>query len=104
MAQSKQATKADLKNTLKEDHPVTYKLQDTLHDSVDTLADKVGTAEESLRETAHSSSETLAKKQGEIEDKWNKSAVKKYATENPIAAAGIAFTVGMLVSSLLKRK
>ncbi len=58
MAQSKQATKADLKNTLKEDHPVTDKLQDTLHDSVDTLADKVGSAEEAIRETAHSSSET----------------------------------------------
>jgi len=104
MAQSKQATKADVKNTAKEEHPVTDKLQDTLHDSVDTLAEKVSAAEESLRETAHNSSETLTKKQSEIENKWNKSAVKKYATENPVAAAGIAFTVGMLVSSLLKRK
>ena len=104
MAQSKQATKAELEKTIQEEHPVTDKLQGTLHSSVDTLAGKAGKAEQTIRETAQSSSETLAQKQSEIEDKWNKSSVKKYAVENPVATAGIAFTVGMLVSSLLKRK
>lgn len=107
MPQTKQAvkeTKETVKNAVKQEHPVTDALQANLHDSVDTLAEKAGSAEERIRETAQSSSESLAKKQSEIEDKWNKSAVKKYAVENPVATAGIAFTVGMLVSSLLKRR
>ncbi|TEW54874.1 DUF883 domain-containing protein [Psychromonas sp. RZ22] len=100
MAQSKKTTNTDAKD----EHPVTDKLQDSLHNSIDTLSEKVASIEETLREKAHTSSETLAEKQVEIEDKWNSSAIKKYAAENPLATAGIAFTVGMLVSSLLKRK
>tara|TARA_R110002050_G_scaffold191458_1_gene326214 strand:+ start:719 stop:1021 length:303 start_codon:yes stop_codon:yes gene_type:complete len=97
-------TETVLKNVAQQDHPVADKLQNTLHDSVDALADKVGSAEEVIRETAQSSSATLAKKQIEIESKWNNSVVKKYATENPIATAGLAFSAGMLISALLKRK
>jgi ElaB/YqjD/DUF883 family membrane-anchored ribosome-binding protein len=104
MSATKKAVSTPAKKTIQEDHSVTDKLQDSLHHSVDVLAEKVGSAEESIRETAHNSSETFVKKQSEIEDKWNKSAVKKYAIENPIASAGIAFSVGVLVSSFLKRK
>jgi len=104
MPQSKKETKAELKNTIQQEHPVADKLQSTLHESVDTMAGKVGTAEEAIRETAQSSSATLIKKQAEIESKWNNSAVKKYAAENPIATAGLAFSAGMLISALLKRK
>ena len=104
MPQSKQETKAEVKKSLQQEHPVADKMQNTLHESVDTLAQKVGSAEETLRETAQNSSENFVQKQMEIEDKWNKSAIKKYATDNPVATAGIAFSVGMLVSSLLKRR
>ena len=104
MSPSKQASKDTLKKNLTAEHPVADKLKDTLHGSVDTLAEKVGTAEETIRETAQSSSETLAAKQNELEAKWNPSTVKKYATENPVVTAGIAFSVGMLVSAFLKRK
>jgi len=104
MSQSKPATKPVVDETLKAEHPVADKIKGTLHQSVDTLVQKVGSAEETLRGTAQSSSENLALKQIEIQEKWNSSPIKKYAIENPVAAAGIAFSVGMLVSSLLKRK
>ena len=85
-------------------HPVADKVQDTLHESVDTFAQKAATTEERLREAAQSGSENLAAKQQEVQAKWDQSAVKKYATENPIATAGIAFAAGVLVTSLLRRK
>ena len=52
MSPSKQASKDTLKKNLTAEHPVADKLKDTLHGSVDTLAEKVGTAEETIRETA----------------------------------------------------
>jgi ElaB/YqjD/DUF883 family membrane-anchored ribosome-binding protein len=104
MPQSKKETKAPVKNVIQPEHPVADKLQGTLHESVDTMAGKVGSAEEAIRETAQSSSETLTRKRSELESSWNNSAVKKYATENPIATAGLAFSAGMLISALLKRK
>ncbi len=104
MSPSKQVSKEAAKKNLTNEHPVADKLKDTLHESVDTLTAKVGNAEEVLRDTAQSSSETLAAKQMEMEAKWNASSVKKYATENPVVTAGIAFSVGMLVSAFLKRK
>jgi len=88
----------------KSTHPVSDKVQDTLHESVDTLAQKAASTEDRLRSAAQSSSETLAAKQEEVQAKWDKSSVKKYATENPIATAGIAFAAGVLLTSILRRK
>ena len=65
-------------------HPVSDKVQNSLH--------------------AHSGSENIAAKQQEVQEKWHQSAVKKYATENPIATAGIAFAAGVLLTSILSRK
>ena len=88
----------------KSTHPVSDKVQDTLHESVDTIAEKVASTEDKLRDAAQSGSESLAAKQKEMQDKWQQSAVKKYATENPVATAGIAFAAGVLLTSLLRRK
>jgi len=88
----------------KSTHPVSDKVQDTLHESVDTIAEKAASTEDKLREAAQSGSENLAAKQKEMQDKWQQSAVKKYATENPVATAGIAFAAGVLLTSLLRRK
>lgn len=85
-------------------HPVSDKVQNSLHESVDTLAQKAASTEERLRDAAQSSSESFAAKQHEVQEKWQQSAVKKYATENPIATAGIAFAAGVLLTSLLSRK
>jgi len=88
----------------KNDSPVSDKIKDTLHTSVDTLADKAAQTEKSLRDGTRKGSETLSAKQRELEEKWEQSPVKKYATENPIATAGIAFAAGVLLTSILKRR
>lgn len=85
-------------------HPVATKVKDALHESVDALAERAAATEESLRETAQNSSENFTEKQAELSNKWNNSSVKQYATENPVATAGIAFAAGMLFSTFLKRK
>lgn len=88
----------------KSTHPLSDKVQNTLHESVDTLAEKAASTEDRLRHAAQSSSENLAAKQQEVQEKWEQSSVKKYATENPIATAGIAFAAGVLLTSILRRK
>jgi len=88
----------------KSTHPIADKVQGTLHESVDTLAQKAASTEDRLRNAAQSSGESLAAKQAEVKEKWEQSSVKKYATENPVATAGIAFAAGVLLTSLLRRK
>ena len=85
-------------------HPVSDKLQDTLHSSVDKFAQTAGRAEENLRSTAADSAENFAAKKRLAEQKWKASPVRQYAIENPLAAAGIAFAAGMLITSILRRK
>ncbi|GFD67845.1 hypothetical protein KUL156_04580 [Alteromonas sp. KUL156] len=85
-------------------HPVTDQLKDSLHASVDKLADSAGIAEENIRKTASSSAESMAERKRLAEQKWQASKVRNYAIENPLATAGIAFAAGMLVTSLLRKK
>ncbi len=103
MSQSNQGTNNNLKTAAESTHPVADKLKDTLHGSVDTLAEKAAATEASLRESATKGSENFNAKQKELEAKWEHSGIKKYATENPVATAGIAFAAGMLLSSILRR-
>ncbi|GGF67090.1 DUF883 domain-containing protein [Alteromonas lipolytica] len=84
-------------------HPMTDKLQSTLHESLDTIAEKAASAEQSLRESASESAENLAERRKLMKQKWLGSSVRNYAVENPVAAAGITFAAGMLVATLLKR-
>lgn len=84
-------------------HPVTDKLQDSLHSSVDTLAEKAALAEDKVRTSASDSAETINARKRLAKQKWYASGVRQYATDNPVAAAGIAFAAGMLVTSLLKK-
>ena len=83
--------------------PVTSKASAALHKTVDTLAEKAAGTEEKLRTTATHSAESIAAQQQQIQDKWQNSKVRNYATENPLATAGIAFAAGVLLSSLLRR-
>ncbi|MCW8090283.1 DUF883 domain-containing protein [Alteromonas sp. ASW11-130] len=85
-------------------HPVTDKLKDTLHSSVDKLAGSAGRAEENLRKSAHDSAENWEKRKGEAEQKWQSSSIRKYAIENPLTTAGIAFAAGMLLTSIFRSK
>ncbi|MEG3768349.1 DUF883 domain-containing protein [Alteromonas sp. 14N.309.X.WAT.G.H12] len=85
-------------------HPYTDKAQETLHSSVDKLASSAAKAEENLRASAADSAENMAERKAQLDAKWKRSGVRKYAIENPIATAGIAFAAGMLVTSLLRKK
>jgi ElaB/YqjD/DUF883 family membrane-anchored ribosome-binding protein len=104
MSTSKQAAREDAKATGNSKHPVADKVKDTLHESVDALAARAAVTEKSLREGAQNGSDNFAEKQAELQAKWNDSSVKRYASENPITTAGIAFAAGMLFTAILKRK
>ncbi|MCU7555855.1 DUF883 domain-containing protein [Alteromonas sp. ASW11-19] len=85
-------------------HPMTDKLQETLHSSVDKLAGTASVAEENLRDTASASAENMAARQRLAKQKWQASSIRKYAVENPVAAAGIAFAAGMFLTSILRKR
>ncbi|MGP9800285.1 DUF883 domain-containing protein [Rheinheimera sp. NSM] len=86
--------------------PVTAKASEAAHHAVDAMAEKAATAEDTLRKTAASSQETLAHKQEEIKQQLQStySKSREFAAQNPLAAAGIAFAAGILVSTLLRRR
>uniref|UniRef100_UPI004047E0BC DUF883 domain-containing protein n=1 Tax=Rheinheimera sp. TaxID=1869214 RepID=UPI004047E0BC len=86
--------------------PVTEKASEATHHAVDAVAAKAANAEDTLRKTAASSQETLAHKQEEIKQQLQSgySRSREFAAQNPVAAAGIAFAAGMLVSTLLRRR
>ncbi|MEH6712912.1 MAG: DUF883 domain-containing protein [Paraglaciecola polaris] len=103
MENAKTATSTS-KTTAKTDSPISKKAQDALHDSVDAVADKAARAERSVRDTAHRSAESLGETQEKVLKQWNGSQVRRFATENPVATVGIAFTAGMLLTSLLRKR
>ena len=86
------------------DSPIADKVSETLHHSVDSLAEHTSVAEEKLRQAASSSVETMTDKQQQAKDYWDNSAVGKYTKENPVKTAGIAFAAGMLLTTLLRKK
>ncbi|GAA5141348.1 hypothetical protein GCM10025767_28630 [Thalassotalea piscium] len=105
MANSNTAKSTNVNDSVnKNSSPIAEKVTDTLHSSVDSLGESVSKAEKNVRQAATASSETLAKKQAKLKSSWDHSQVKKYAVENPVATAGIAFAAGALLTSLLKRK
>ena len=92
-------------NTSKEQgHPVTDQLKESLHQSVDKLADNASIAEENIRRTATSSAANMSERKRLAEQKWQASKLRNYAIENPVATAGIAFAAGVLVTSLFRKK
>ncbi|MEC7699909.1 MAG: DUF883 domain-containing protein, partial [Pseudomonadota bacterium] len=48
--------------------------------------------------------ENMSARKRLAQQKCQASNVRKYAIENPVATAGIAFAAGMLVTSLLRKK
>lgn len=97
----------NVKNTSgeKKEPLVAETLANAAHEAVDSVTKKASAAEESIRSTASESSEAIqekletAKKDlGELSAK-----VERYARTNPLAAAGIAFVAGIVVTSVLRR-
>ena len=85
-------------------HPVADQIASTLHASVDSLHQSAATTESSLRDKQVASGKAFDQKRKAFEKSWNTSGVKKYAVENPVKTAGIAFGIGMLASMLLRKK
>jgi hypothetical protein len=110
MAQAKQgnSTSSAAQSKSAEDtqsaHPFADKIKDTLHQSVDTLSEKAVEAEKGIREKASKGSENIEEQRSQAESSWNKSSVKRYAVENPVATAGIAFAAGALLASFFRSK
>ncbi|RVT45050.1 DUF883 domain-containing protein [Rheinheimera sediminis] len=107
MATSQSATEqatSKSKNAL--NSPVTEKAVEAAHHVVDAIAEKAATAEDILRKTAADSQETLTDKQDEIKQQLqlSYSKTRDFAVQHPLAAAGIAFAAGVLLTTLLRRK
>ena len=85
-------------------HPVADQMADSLHSSVDSFHQSASKTEEALREKGQNSSAALADKRRELERSWETSGVKKFAVENPVKTAGIAFSLGMLATMILRKK
>lgn len=84
--------------------PIADKVTQTLHKSVDNLAEHASVAEDKIRKTATTSAQSMGEKQQQAKQYWDGSAVGKYTKEHPVATAGIAFAAGMLLSTFLRRK
>ena len=95
-------TTAKVQTAVESDTPLTEKARDALHHSVDAMAEHAAKAEGAVRDTAGKSAESLNATQEKYVSQWNASQVKKFASENPIATAGIAFAAGMLLTTLLR--
>ncbi|MBQ4797545.1 DUF883 domain-containing protein [Pseudoalteromonas sp. MMG006] len=97
--------KPELKQTESE-APFTEKATSVAHEAVDALSSKASVAESSVRKGASSSAEALSEKQLIAREKLSECTTKTraFASENPLATAGIAFAAGMLLTSLLRRK
>jgi ElaB/YqjD/DUF883 family membrane-anchored ribosome-binding protein len=102
--QTAKNTSAKANTSNEQGHPVTDQLKESLHQSVDKLADNASVAEENIRRTATSSAENMSERKRLAEQKWQASSVRNYAVENPVATAGLAFAAGMLVTSLFRKK
>ncbi len=99
----KTSTNTETKRGSESSGTVSKSVSDALHSSVDGLAARMETTEKSLRELAGQYSEILSEKQKELMEQWQNSPVRKYASENPVAAAGIAFAAGALLGKLLSK-
>lgn len=87
------------------DAPTTEHIADTAHETVDRVADRVAQAEGRVRERAAAGEQQLRMKSAEARANTERAVdqVRQYAQENPLAAAGMAFAAGLLVSRMLSR-
>ena len=87
------------------DAPTTEHAAEAAHEAVDRVADTVARAEGRVREKAAAGEQHLRMKSAEARASTERivDQVRQYAQENPLAAAGIAFAAGLVVSRMLSR-
>lgn len=86
--------------------PVTDKVSSIAQETLDKATEHLGTAEESIRETVTNTAESIVDKKESVSLEVSTAAnrARKIVVENPLAAAGVAFVAGFLVTSLLSKK
>ncbi|MGH8193685.1 MAG: DUF883 domain-containing protein [Woeseiaceae bacterium] len=84
---------------------LTEQAADSAHSTVDRVAEKAAKAEEHLRDVAATSEERLREKGAEARVATERAMdhIRQYTKDNPLAAAGIAFAAGLVLSRLLSR-
>lgn len=85
--------------------PLTEKATAAAHHAVDAMSTKAASAEETIRKTASESSEAWHQRQEQLQQQLESGyqRTRSFAAENPVAAAGIAFAAGVLLTALLRR-
>lgn len=75
------------------------------HHAVDRAAESAGKAEERLRDAAAAGEQRLREKgeEARVVAERTMDHVREYTKENPLAAAGIAFAAGVILSRLMSR-
>ena len=86
--------------------PTTESASKAAHAALDQVAQKAATAEDYVRKHASESAETLHEKREALEAslKSSVSRSRRFAQENPLLCAGLAFAAGMAVTALIRRK
>lgn len=84
---------------------VTEQAAGAAHSAVDRVAGSAAKAEERIRGAAASGEERLREKHAEARVSTERAMdhVREYTRENPLAAAGIAFAAGLVLSRLIGR-
>lgn len=85
--------------------PATEQVAGAAHQTVDRVAERVARAEGTVREKAAAGERQVRMKSAEARVTTERAVdqLRQYAQENPLAAAGIAFAAGMVVSRMLSR-
>lgn len=85
--------------------PVTEQVAGAAHETVDRVAEKAARAEGAVRETAAAGERQVRMKSAEAQATTERAIdhMRQYARENPLAAAGIAFAAGLVVSRIVGR-
>lgn len=85
--------------------PATEQVAGAAHQTVDRVAERVARAEGTVREKAAAGERQVRMKSAEARATTERTVdqLRQYAQENPLAAAGIAFAAGMVVSRMLSR-
>ena len=85
--------------------PATESAKRYAHDAVDSVAESAAQAERKIREFGATAEEQVRDRaqaaRAQADDTVER--VRRYAEEKPLAAAGIAFAAGLLLSRLLSR-
>ena len=85
--------------------PVTDYLASSAHEAIDGAADKSAPIEKHIRATAVELGEQLETSKAHAADQLDQTLkqMQSFVKDRPIAAAGIAFAAGVVVTTLLRR-